>query len=104
MILSRRRLGQPLDVQVPTTEMGDTVFPEGNSSRHESRVVELPYFGENDRSGVLDCPSVITVAWHEELAPEAVAPPLGVPLPTIVIPMLEGTVIPLFQVQEPDGI
>jgi len=47
---------------------------------------------------------VMVVPLHEELAPVVEAAELGVPAPTIEIPMLLGTVIPVVQVHDPAGI
>jgi hypothetical protein len=47
---------------------------------------------------------VMVVPLHEELAPVVEGVEFGVPAPTIEIPMLPGTVIPVVQVHDPEGI
>lgn len=71
----------------------------------EMREVELPYLGPiknmPDPEVML---SISAVAEQEADAAVVLAPLLGVPLPMIVMPIFDGTAIPLVHVQVPDGI
>lgn len=101
-MLSTRRFGQPLDVHLPRTlKATPEPLPEAMFMQ-ESRVVEFPYSGSKVKS-VTPPVTVIDVLVQDEDAPVVPEPDCGVPVPVIVIPMPEGTVIPLDQVQEPEG-
>ena len=102
-MLSIRRFGHPSKVQLPRTEAA-TPEPEPDAMvMQESRVVEFPYAGVI-RNALMPPETVMLVAVQEELAPVVDEPEFGVPSPMMVIPMPLGTVSPVLQVQEPDGI
>jgi hypothetical protein len=98
-----RRLGQPLKAQVPNIEAAMPEPEPEDICIQEIRVVAFPYAGVG-RNAVMPSDTVMLVAVQEELAPVVEEPELAVPLPMMVIPMLLGNVIPLVQVQVPDGI
>ena len=67
----------------------------------ETREVEFPKVGDID---IKPADVEMAVAAHEVGAPSVPGEPLGAPLPVIVMPMLEGTIIPVVQVHEPAGM
>jgi hypothetical protein len=72
-------------------------------SMHEILDVEFPYLG-CIVNPLIPPETVMVVPLQEELAPVVEAVELGVPAPTIEIPMLLGTVIPVVQLHDPEGI
>ena len=109
VILSMRRFGHPLDVQVPITWIGLDEFPFaplGTNFMQEIRVVAAPKTGVKENIGAFAvgvAVYVISVALQEELAPLVDGLESGAPLPIIVIPILLGTAIPVAHVQRPGG-
>src|SRR5689334_25339494 len=104
VILSSRRFGHPLEVQVPSIEAAMPEPEPDAMTMQERRVVEFPYIGVA-RKAVMPLDTVMLVCVQEELAPVAAGPDWGVPVPIIVMPMWLGTVIPVVdQVQVPLGM
>lgn len=105
-MLSIRRFGHPLEVQVPRT-LKAMAGPELYTMViQERRVVELPYCGVKANALVVAVGArvrVVSLAQDEDGA-AVLDPEFGVPAPVIVMPIFDGTVIPLVQVHEPDGI
>jgi hypothetical protein len=75
-----------------------------DQTMQDRREVELPYRGI--MTNAVKPPervSVVPLA-HEDEAPVVLGVEFGVPLPAIVMPILEGTTMPEAQVQFPAGI
>jgi hypothetical protein len=70
----------------------------------ESRIVALPYVGVAWKAVMPPVRVIVVPLEQDELAPVVEEVELGVPLPRIATPMPLGTVRPLVQVQEPEGI
>jgi hypothetical protein len=73
-------------------------------SKQDKRVVEFPYSGEKESMLLEETAQLIIVPVHEELAAVVLAVLFGAPVPTMVIPIWLGTVMPVVQLQEPAGI
>ena len=70
---------------------------------HEIRDVELPYCGDILKATAPFNVSVVPLAQEDEGA-EVLEPEFGVPLPVIVMPICDGTTIPVVQVHVPAGM
>jgi hypothetical protein len=106
VMLSSLRFGQPLCVQLPIAEIGEP-YPGlglvGTNLMHEMWDMAFPTEGVMENMDPEERSSVRTVLLHDEPAPVVPGSELGVPLPTIEIPMPLGTTMPEVHVQDPAG-
>jgi hypothetical protein len=93
--------GHPLAVQVPRNAKA-TLEPPLASDIQEMREAAFPKVGVI--VNVVPPEIVIAVWLQDELGPIVAAVELGVPVPAMVMPIFDGTEMPLDHVHDPAGI